>query len=583
MANEVHNPDPINILLVDDQPARLLSYRTILEPLGENLIEAQSGTDALGKLMDTEFAVILLDVHMPGMDGFEAASLIHEHPRFEKTPIIFVTAINVSELDRLRGYDLGAVDYVTVPVIPEILRSKVTVLSELFRKRRDLQTLNRNLAVANEELRVEKNREVHKLNEILSAANAELAATNASLQSEIAERRRAEELLTEADRRKDEFLATLAHELRNPLAPIQSALNVHKLESEAEARNQLIGIIERQVQLLARLVDDLIDVARITRGKLTLRKQHVSVQDVLTAAIETVRPAIEGAAHTLRIDIRDGDVPLYADAHRLGQAFANVLNNACKYTAPGGTIWLSADRDDGQLIVSVRDSGIGLTEEQCARIFDLFVQIDASLERARGGLGIGLTLVRQLVEMHGGSVTVSSDGPDRGSEFVIRIPIAANDDVGVAPLEPSSPTIVGHALRILIVDDNHDGADMLALTLSILGHHVSAIYDPLKAVAAAESFLPDIAFLDIGMPALNGYELAASLKSQPWASEMLLVALTGWGQEENRQRSATAGFDEHLVKPIELETIDRVCHRVLAKKRVESDSTKSSGRPNPGT
>ncbi|HTD29865.1 MAG TPA: ATP-binding protein, partial [Xanthomonadaceae bacterium] len=374
-----------------------------------------------------------------------------------------------------------------------------------------------------------------------------------------------------------------AHELRNPLAPIQSALNVHKLESETEARNQLIGIIERQVHLLARLVDDLIDVARITRGKLTLRKQRVCVQDVLMAAIETVRPAIEGAEHTLRIDIQDGSVSLDADAHRLGQAFANVLNNACKYTAPGGTIWLTAACDDGQLVVSVRDTGIGLTEEQCTRIFDLFVQIDASLERARGGLGIGLTLVRQLVDMHGGSVTVHSDGPDRGSEFVIRIPIATNDESAVGLQEPSAQTIVRRTLRILIVDDNHDGADMLALTLSILGHHVSAVYDPLEAIAAAESFLPDVAFLDIGMPALNGYELAALLKRQPWASEILLVALTGWGQEENRQRSAAAGFDEHLVKPIELETIDRICQRALAQKPLEPVQTISGSRADQGT
>ncbi len=563
MATAAHNADRINILLVDDQPARLLSYRTILEPLGENLVEAQSGIDALGKLMDTEFAVILLDVNMPGMDGFETAAMIHEHPRFEKTPIIFVTAVNVSELDRMRGYDLGAVDYVTVPVIPEILRSKVMVLGELFRKRRDLQDLNRNLAAANEELRVEKNREVHKLNEVLRQANAELAAANTSLESEIAVRRRAEALLTEADRRKDEFLATLAHELRNPLAPIQSALNVHRLESEAEARKQLIGIIERQVQLLARLVDDLLDVARITRGKLTLRRQRVSMVDVLTAAIETARPVIEAAGQDLKVDIRDEALFLNADAHRLSQVFANVLNNASKYTASGGTIWLGAGREDAQLVVSVRDSGIGLTAEQCGQIFDLFVQVDASLERARGGLGIGLTLVRQLVEMHGGSVTVHSEGLGRGSEFVIHVPLAIDDEV-VAEHEPLRNALPARSLRILIVDDNHDGADMLALTLSILGHQVSTIYEPLKAVAAADAFRPDVAFLDIGMPALNGYELAALLKKLPWASQLLLVALTGWGQEENRQRSAAAGFNQHLVKPIELETIDRVCQMALA-------------------
>ena len=570
MANKAANADRLQLLLVDDQPARLLSYRTILEPLDENLVEAQSGTEALGRLMESEFAVILLDVNMPGMDGFEAASLIHEHPRFEKTPIIFVTAINVSDLDRLRGYDLGAVDYVTVPVIPEILRSKVAVLCELFRKRRDLQELNRYLAAANEELRVEKNREVYKLNETLRDTIAELTVANANLQSEIAVRRRAEERLTEADRRKDEFLATLAHELRNPLAPIQSALNVHKLEAGADARGQSMGIIERQVLLLSRLVDDLLDVARITRGKLTLRKEQVLLRDVLKAAIETTGPLVEAAGQVLLTDIPEQDVLLFADAQRLSQVFANVLNNACKYSPANATISLGARREDGQALVSIRDSGIGLSPEECERIFDLFVQVDASLERARGGLGIGLTLVRQLVEMHGGRIRVHSEGLGRGSEFVISVPVAEGIEAAAAGPALAAPATRNRSLRILVVDDNCDGADMLALTLGILGHQVSTVYEPLKALAAAASFLPDVAFLDIGMPALNGYQLAEMIRREPWASQLMLVALTGWGQEENRIRSAAAGFDEHLVKPVELETIHRICEHALTRPSTEA-------------
>jgi signal transduction histidine kinase len=557
---EEHDVDRVNILLVDDQPARLLSYRAILDPLGENLVEAQSGTEALGRLMEAEFALILLDVSMPGMDGFETASIIHEHPRFENTPIIFVTAINVSELDRMRGYNLGAVDYVTVPVIPEILRSKVIVLAELFRKRRELQNLNRNLAAANEELRVERNRQVHRLNETLRNANAELASANASLKAEIGERRRAEDLLREANHRKDEFLATLAHELRNPLAPIQNALNVYRLSPDVGARTQLFGIMERQVHLLVRLIDDLLDVSRITHGKLILRKQRVETRDVLAAAIETARPLIENAGHTFHVDIQDGNHPLCADSQRLGQVFANVLNNASKYTQPGGTIWLSAARNDDEMVVSVRDTGIGLTADQCAHIFDLFMQVDVSPERTRGGLGIGLTLVSQLVEMHGGRIFVRSDGLGHGSEFVTHIPIDEGNAVAMA--EPPLPvqTAAERPLRILVVDDNRDGADMLALSLSTLGHQAVAVYEPLRVIEGAKAFLPELAFLDVGMPSLNGYELAALLKRQPWASHLLLVALTGWGQEEDRRRSAAAGFDKHLVKPIELETIKEVCH-----------------------
>ncbi|MFI4959727.1 MAG: response regulator [Lysobacterales bacterium] len=326
---------PANVLLVDDNPARLLSYRTILEPLGERLIEATSGTDALRTVMDTDFAVILLDVNMPGMDGFETASLIHQHPRFEKTPIIFVSAINVSDMDRLRGYKLGAVDYVMVPIIPEILRGKVAALAELFRKRRELQRLNAELADANarlarsnEALRIEREREVHKLNQALADSNMKLATSNRELKQEVDERRRIEERLREADRRKDEFLATLAHELRNPLAPIQSALNVYRLGHDAARANDgtIYQIFERQTGLLVHMVDDLLDVSRITRGRLQLRLERVLLGDILAAAIETAQPLIEEGRHRLELDLPPQPVHLDADPHRLAQVFGNLLS-----------------------------------------------------------------------------------------------------------------------------------------------------------------------------------------------------------------------------------------------------------------
>jgi PAS domain S-box-containing protein len=679
-------PDRVNVLLVDDQPARLLSYRTILEPLDENLVEAASGEEALARLMETEFAVNLLDVNMPGMDGFETAKMIHEHPRFEKTPIIFVTAVNVSDMDRLKGYTLGAVDYVMVPVIPEILRSKVMVLIELFRKRRELQALNLSLAAANEALKSERAREVHQLNETLRRANADLAATNASLQAEIGERRRAEERmhfladtipsivwtcdpdgrityanrewdeyygfpaggsspdhltsivlhpdeaeavrelvaeslragekfefearhrshegnycwfmtravpwraptgellswfgittsihhhkqlmeqLREADRRKDQFLATLSHELRNPLAPIQSALNVHRLSPDGSGRQQLLGILERQMQLMVRLIDDLLDVSRINGGKLNLRKQRVPLSQVLSAALETARPLIEHAGHRLELDIEPGDLWLDADPQRLAQVFSNLLNNASKYTEPGGTLWVTLRRDGDEARVAVRDSGIGLSPEQLAEVFDLFVQVDASLERTRGGLGIGLTLVRQLVEMHGGRVLARSEGLGQGSEFEVVLPLAsAPPSERVRDLGGTGSGAVTPSLRVLVVDDNQDGADMLALSLSILGHEVLTLYDPLEVEAAAERFRPMLAFLDVGMPRLNGYDLAARLRARPWGRDMHLVALTGWGQDNDRRRSAASGFDEHLVKPIDLETIVAMCNLAHAR------------------
>ena len=574
---------PVNILLVDDQPGRLLTYRAILEPLGERLVEASSGEQALKLLMEDEYAVILLDVNMPGMDGFETASLIHQHPRFEKTPIIFVTAVNVTDMDRLRGYKLGAVDYVMVPVIPEILRSKVMVLAELYRKRRELQQ-------ANAALEAEKARELDRLNASLRAANAELAARNMELRIEIGERTQAEARLREADRRKDEFLATLAHELRNPLAPLLNALNVRRLSAPA-ADDPLQGLMERQLALLVRLIDDLLDVARITRGKLVLRRQETMLQDVLQSAIEIAQPLIEQGHHELHLQLPPQPVPLFVDHVRLAQVFANLLNNAAKYSDAGGRIELHASADDDRIEVRVRDSGIGLSSEQAQGIFELFTQADTTIERARGGLGIGLTLAQRLTEMHDGEVSVHSDGLGRGSEFRVRLPRAQPMDVATAEggsvSEPESEAESeseaqseaesksesesesgsmmpgGHGHRALVLDDNRDAADTLAMMLELLGLEVRTLYDPTAFEANFAEFAPDVVFLDVGMPGRSGYDVAAALRAAPRGNEVLLVAVTGWGQPEDRRRTQEAGFDRHLVKPPELPAIQAICRLLL--------------------
>src|SRR6267154_2907086 len=336
--------EKVNVLLVDDQPARLLTYETILSELGQNLVSARSGLEALDKLMRQEFAVVLLDVSMPDMDGFEAARLIHEHPRFEKTPIIFVTGVHVSELDRLKGYKVGAVDYVSIPVVPEILRSKVAVLVELYCKRRELRELNRNLAQANQRLaeanttlQAEKTRELEALNATLQRANAELERANRSLQSEVAERARAEQALKEADRHKDEFLAMLAHELRNPLAPILNAVQLMRMKPVADPQlNWSRDVIERQVSHLTRLVDDLLDVARITRGKINLSREPIELGALVARAVETVQPLIVERGHQFTIDLPDEPIHVYGDPLRLTQALGNVLANAAKYTEGQG-------------------------------------------------------------------------------------------------------------------------------------------------------------------------------------------------------------------------------------------------------
>jgi signal transduction histidine kinase len=574
-------PEKVNILLVDDQAARLLTYESILAELNQNLVSVSSGLEALDKLMRGEYAVVLLDVSMPGMDGFEAARLIHEHPRFERTPIIFVTGVHMSELDRLRGYKLGAVDYVSVPVVPEILRSKVAVLVELYCKRRELVELNRHLAdtnaqlaKANATLQAEKTRELQALNASLQQANLELERTNVVLQSEVVVRSRAEQALKEADRHKDEFLAMLAHELRNPLAPIRNAVHLMKMKAVEDPQLLLSrDIIERQLIQLSRLVDDLLDVSRITRGKINLARQRVELRDVIERAVETVTPVMESRGHTLEVEMPKRPLAIYGDPLRLTQALGNVLGNAAKYTDPGGHITLRARRRRRDVEIRVQDTGIGILPEVLPCIFDLFTQVDQRGGRPQGGLGIGLALVRRLVEMHDGSVTASSAGPGQGSEFVILLPVSVEREasgeiaadgangsaVAAEPAQPARPAV---QRRILVADDNPDARESLAALLALSGHEVFRAQDGSDALQTAERHRPHIALLDIGMPFADGYEVARRIRGQPWGRDMVLIALTGWGQESDRRRSHEAGFDNHLTKPVDPDVLDALLARI---------------------
>jgi signal transduction histidine kinase len=569
----MNQDERVNILLVDDQPARLLSYETILAELGQNLVHARSGLEALERLMKDEFAVVLLDVSMPGMDGFETASLIHEHPRFEKTPIIFVTGVHVTELDRLKGYKLGAVDYVYIPVVPEILRSKVSVLVELHLQRRELQTLNHSLAeantrleLANTTLQAEKTNELERLNLHLKRANLDLEQTNRVLQSEVSERTRVEMALKEADRHKDEFLAVLAHELRNPLAPIRNAVEI--MRRSALTDPQLAwsrDVVERQVKHLTRLVDDLLDVSRITRGNINLSREAVAITTVVSRAIETIAPLIAEQRHELTVEVSDESLEVEGDLTRLTQVLGNLLNNAAKYTDPGGQITLAAARVGVDVEIRVRDSGIGIPPELLPRLFQLFTQVDGAAHRAQGGLGIGLALVRQLVQMHGGSVTAYSDGPSHGSEFLIRLPLRLKTSpqpvvASVVAVTHANGAKPGH--RILLADDNRDALDSLATLLQCDGHEVHTAGDGMEALALAEECRPTVVLLDIGMPKLDGYEVARRIRLQPWGKSAVLIALTGWGQDEDRRRSREVGFDSHLVKPLDPEALSTLLARL---------------------
>jgi PAS domain S-box-containing protein len=371
-------------------------------------------------------------------------------------------------------------------------------------------------------------------------------------------RQRTEEL-QEADRRKDEFLAMLAHELRNPLAPLHNTLELLALQGDDPAAVAVAReVMERQVRQMVRLVDDLLDVSRITRGKIALRKAPVDLAAVVATAVDTSRPLIEARRHTLTISLPERPVRIEADAARLAQVLANLLNNAAKYTEVGGRIDLTAERADGEIVLRVGDNGTGISPEMLPRIFDLFTQAESGLDRAQGGLGIGLTLARRLVEMHGGTVEAASDGPGRGSDFVVRLPVltepAAEAAAGPAKSFTGRPAADG-SRRVLVVDDNVDSAESLALLLELYGHDVRLAHDGLTALEEVWASAPDVVLLDIGLPKMDGYAVARRLREEPSLAHVRLIAMTGYGQEEDRLRAREAGFDHHLVKPVDLDSL----------------------------
>jgi PAS domain S-box-containing protein len=646
-------PARASILLVDDKPARLLTYEAILSGLEVNCVRAHSGSEALEKLLAQEFAVILLDVQMPDIDGFEVARLVRQHPRLERMPIIFVTGINVGQLDVLRGYEVGAIDYIAVPVVPEILRSKVAVLIELYQRRAELQRLNIELALARSQLVDELSRDTadHRRTEAalrdservfkalvenatvgvarnsldgkflyanpgfcqmlgysaeeleqmtwqqithpddIDADVAQVARvisgeapgytmekryirkdgtivwvglhgsivkddedrplTGMAIVIDISARRLADEKLRSADRRKDEFLAMLAHELRNPVAPILSVAEALSHMAGRDDRQQtLVGIVQRQASHLSRLLDDLLDVARITQGRIQLRREVVSLNDCLAAAIESVDPLIRARQQVLRVE---QDQPLFLDADRvrLAQCIVNLLSNAAKYSEPGREIFVRAWRDADQAVVTVRDDGVGIAPELLPHVFDLFAQGERALDRSQGGLGIGLTVTRNLVQMHGGEIVAASEGPGRGATFTIRLPLT------VQRVETPPPAInAGKLRRVLIIDDNRDAADSMAVLLQLDGHEVAAVYSSEEGILKTASFAPDIVLLDIGLPQMDGYEVARRLVDTGFKGR--LIAISGYGEENDKQRAATAGFFAHLSKPVEYATLEKV-------------------------
>jgi signal transduction histidine kinase/DNA-binding response OmpR family regulator len=692
------NGEIVNILVVDDLPEKLLVYETILQGLGQNLVTARSGREALRHLLEREFAVILLDVHMPDMDGFETAAMVRARRQTADTPIIFITAFN-DEMHTAHGYSLGAVDYILSPVVPEILRAKVSVFVELYKKTQqvkrqadqriilareqaaraaaeeatlrsaflaeastvlvrslDHEEISRALAqhvtsflgdlcavtLLGEDGRTPRRTDLawadpggrpgaefsvpggvpvplladlsrralesgqsefhpeirpagpedngegcsdprlagfgprsaiaiplrargQSLGTILMAlgerhplrrygpedlalaedlaGRAAIALDNARLYRDIQEN----------DRRKNEFLAMLAHELRNPLAPIRNAVEVLRRLGRDDADVQWANdVISRQVEQLVRLVDDLLDISRISGGKIQLRKEPVDLASVVTRAVETSRPLIDARKHELTVSFPAEPLYVDADVVRLAQVLANLLNNAAKYTEVGGKIELDASRVGDEAVVRVRDNGIGISPEMLSRIFDLFTQVDRSLDRAQGGLGIGLTLVRRLVEKHKGTVHAFSDGANQGSEFVVRLPVLPHAPAAALPgIRPPRQADERTPRRILIVDDHPDVARSLARLLRLSGHEVKTALNGPDALAELADYRPQVVLLDIGLPGMDGYQVARAIRNHPGTESTLLIALTGYGQQEDFRRSQEAGFDRHVIKPVD--------------------------------
>jgi PAS domain S-box-containing protein len=376
---------------------------------------------------------------------------------------------------------------------------------------------------------------------------------------DVTERRHAEEALREADRRKDEFLATLAHELRNPLAPVRTGLHVLELSDDAETARRTRRMMERQLGHMVRLIDDLLDVSRITSGKVVLRRDRIAVQDAARAALESVRPQIDGARHCLHVEMREGPLWVDADSTRIAQVIGNLLTNAAKYTPDGGDIGLRVDACEGDARIVVSDTGLGIPSDALGEVFGMFAQVNRTLDRAQGGLGIGLALARRLVEMHGGSIEAASEGLGRGSVFTVRLPLSvdapARSADEVLPVPPSAPR------RVLVVDDNQDAATTLAMMLELEGHRAQAAFSGADGLRIASVDRPEIAFLDLGMPGMDGFELARRLRALPEGESMLIVAVSGWGGENDKRQSAEAGFDLHLTKPVSVEAVQTAIAR----------------------
>jgi signal transduction histidine kinase len=531
---------PVDILLVDDEPRNLDALETILSEPGYRLLRAEDADVALRLLLDHDVAAIVLDIKMPGVSGFDLARIIKNTKRFRETPIVFLTAYMVDDQDVIAGYGAGGVDYLTKPVNPQILRHKVAVFADLFRKTRELAEVNQKLARLNERL-------------------------EERVQERTADLERSEMALRAAAHQKDEFLAVLAHELRNPLAPLRTGLDLLlRFQAEPPAPvARTLAAMNRQLDHIVRLIDDLLDVSRISRGLLELKREQIDLAVVIRATIDSVRPWFERRNQVLTVDVPE-ELGAYADQTRIAQIVTNLLHNAAKFTPSGGAINVELERDGDAVVLRVIDSGAGILPEQLERVFDMFSRIARSGAAAEPGLGIGLALARRLAEMHGGTLKAFSEGEGRGTTFTLNIPTGAEtkDQPQSAVANRIAKLDGGEPLDIVVVEDNDDIADGLLDWLESLGHRVTVARTGRSGVELIRQRFPDLVLCDLGLPELDGLDVCRHVRAFPAESQPIMVALTGWGREDDLQRTKEAGFDHHLVKPVAPDKLEALLQRV---------------------
>jgi signal transduction histidine kinase len=530
---------PIDILLVDDEARNLDALEAILESPNYRLLRAQDADRALRLLLENDVAAIVLDIKMPQVDGFELAQMIKNTRRFRETPIVFLTAHLIDDQHMIAGYDAGAVDYLTKPVNSQILKHKIAVFAELFRKTRELAELN------------------EKLEERVKERTLELERSEAALRA--------------AAQQKDEFLAILAHELRNPLGPLRSGLDLLLRRKEGEPGNpgnpiiaRTLGTMNRQLHHMVRLIDDLLDISRVSRGLLELKKAPVDLGEVVAATVESLRPMFE--QHHQRLTLENAEaIEALADSTRVAQIVTNLLTNASKFTPESGQITIGLEREGDRALIRVADSGAGIPADQIDLIFGMFARVKRADGDGPMGLGIGLALARRLAEMHGGTLTVASPGDNAGSTFTLALPASRSAPLAIALVEQPKETVgATNGLRIVIIEDNEDVAESLKDLLEDTGHTVWAALSGSDGINLVQQVSPNVVLCDLGLPHMGGVEICRRIRALPIAQPPLMVAITGWGREEDHRRTREAGFDHHLVKPVAVDSLDKVLRSVTA-------------------